>query len=107
MDRQYKVSIDDASEPMWLPDGSLVYRDASCWFRLRARAGALPPLAAPAQLFCDEKIVNTQGPSNAAMPDGSVLYLRTVSATTAGYVRVVRGLTKTLSRGAGGEEPPR
>jgi hypothetical protein len=99
MNRQYKVSIDDASEPVWLPDGSLVYRDASCWFRLRPRAGALPPLEAPALLFCDEKIINTPGPSNAPMPDGSILYLRTVTPTTAGYVRVVRGWARTLSGG--------
>ncbi len=107
MSRQYKVSIEDASEPSWLPDGSLVYRDGSCWYRLRPRAGEVPPLSAPAPLLCDEKLINTPGPSNTTMPDGSLLYLRTVGPTTAGYVRVVRGFAKTLSRGGTDAEAPR
>jgi hypothetical protein len=107
MDRQYKVSIDDATEAVWLPDGGLAYRDRLCWFKLQARAGAVPPLGSPAPLFCDEKIINTPGPSNAPMPDGSILYLRTVTPTTAGYVRVVRGWAKTLSRGESGAEASR
>ncbi|MBK8249851.1 MAG: serine/threonine-protein kinase [Gemmatimonadetes bacterium] len=104
MNRQYKVSIDAASEPLWLPDGSLVYRDRLCWYRLRPRPGAVPPLDAPASLFCDEKFVNTPGPSNVSMPDGSLLYLRSVTPTTAGYVRVVRGWVETLSDEGSGTE---
>ncbi|MGE0556268.1 MAG: hypothetical protein AB7R55_22805 [Gemmatimonadales bacterium] len=98
MDLQYKVSIDDASEPVWLPDGSLVYRDRQCWYRLRPRPGAVPPVQEPAPLFCDENFINGPGLSNAATPDGSLLYLRTVSPTRAGYVRVVRGWARTLSQ---------
>ncbi len=103
MARQYKVSLDAASEPLWLPDGGLVYRNGRCWYRQRPRAGAMPPFAAPALLFCDEKLLNTSGPSNTVMPDGSILYLRTVGPTTAGYVRIVRGWQRTLGRPAGGE----
>jgi hypothetical protein len=95
LDRQYKVSADAASEPLWLPDGSLVYRLGSCWYQLRSRAGATPPLGPPAQIHCDDRFLNTSGPSNAAMPDGSILYLRTVRPTTGGYVRVVRNWRKT------------
>ena len=40
--------------------------------------GAAFLLAAPALLYCDEKLLNTSGPSNTVMPDGSILYLRTV-----------------------------
>ena len=96
MDRQYKVSVDAAAEPVWLPDGSLVHRKGSCWYRLPPRPGAMPPLSAPALAFCDEKLLNTSGPSNTAMPDGSVLYLRTVAPTTAGYLRIVRNWRKTM-----------
>lgn len=107
MERQYKVSLDAASEPLWLPDGSLVYRNGRCWFRQRPRPGTTPPLAAPALLYCDEKLLNTSGPSNTVMPDGSILYLRTVGPTTAGYVRVVRGWQRSLSRASGAAEATR
>jgi eukaryotic-like serine/threonine-protein kinase len=107
MDRQYKVSVDAAAEPVWLPDGSLVHRKGSCWYRLRPQPGATPPLAAPVLAFCDDKLLNTSGPSNTAMPDGSILYLRTVAPTTAGYLRIVRNWRKTLDGApvAGGSNP--
>ncbi len=98
MARQYKVSVDAAAEPVWLPDGSLVHRKGLCWYRLPPRTGAEPPLSAPALAFCDEKLLNTSGPSNTVMPDGSVLYLRTVAPTTAGYLRIVRNWRKTLDQ---------
>jgi hypothetical protein len=107
MDRQYKVSVDAAAEPVWLPDGSMVHRKGSCWYRLRPQPGATPPLAAPVLAFCDDKLLNTSGPSNTAMPDGSILYLRTVAPTTAGYLRIVRNWRKTLDGApvAGGPNP--
>ena len=98
MERQYKVSVDAASEPLWLPDGRLVYRTGQCWYGLRPRAGAMPPFAAPTRLFCDAGLLNTSGPSNTVMPDGSILYLRAVGPTTAGYVRIVRGWQRSLGR---------
>ena len=103
MDRQYKSSVDAASEPLWLPDGSLVYRTGKCWYRQRPRADAMPPLSAPALMDCDERLLNASGPSNAVMPDGSILYVRTVGPTTAGYVRIVRRWQRTLGR-AGADE---
>ena len=90
MERQYRVSTDAASEPLWLPDGSLVHRTGRCWSRQRPIFGAAPPLAAPVLMFCDERFLNTSGPSNEVMPDGRILYLRTMAPTTAGYVRVIR-----------------
>ncbi len=94
MDRQYRVSADVGTEPVWLPDASLVYRKGSCWYRLRPNPAAAPPLSAPVLAFCDDKFLNTVGPSNTSMPDGSVLYLRTVAPTTAGYLRIVRDWLK-------------
>jgi len=96
LDRQYKVSIDAASEPIWLPDRSLVYRTGTCWYRLALKPAAVPPLAAPAELFCDANFINTSGLSNRAMPDGSILYLRSVGPSTGGYVRVVKNWSKRL-----------
>jgi hypothetical protein len=88
--RQYKVSVDVGSEPVWLPDGSLLYRVGHCWQRLPPRPGAEPPLGAPVPAFCDERFLNTPWVSNAVTPDGHILYLRTMAPTTGGYVRIVR-----------------
>jgi hypothetical protein len=90
MNRQYKVSGGVGAEPLWLPDGSLVYRVGHCWERLPRRAGATPPLGPPARAFCDERLLNTPGLSNIVTPDGRILYLRTMAPTSAGYVRIVR-----------------
>jgi Tol biopolymer transport system component len=107
MNRQYKVSADAASEPVWLSDGSLVHRTGACWYRLAAKPGATPPLGAPVLAFCDEKLLNTSGLSNVAMPDGSLLYLRTVAPTTGGFIRVVRGWQPTLDGASGSGAAPR
>jgi eukaryotic-like serine/threonine-protein kinase len=88
--RQYKVSVDVGSEPLWLPDGSLLYRVGHCWKRLPRRSGAEPPLGAPLQAFCDERFLNTPGLSNVVTPDGHIVYLRSMAPTTAGYVRIIR-----------------
>ena len=101
MQRQYRASVDAASEPLWLPDGSLVHRNGRCWYRQRPNPATMPPLAAPTRLFCDDRLLNTSGPSNTMMPDGSILYLRTVGPTTAGYVRIVRHWQRSLGRAAG------
>ncbi len=90
MTRQYKVSTGVGAEPLWLPDGSLVYRVGHCWERMPRRTGATPPLGPPARAFCDERLLNTPGLSNIVTPDGRILYLRTMAPTTAGYVRIVR-----------------
>ena len=98
MERQYKASVDAASEPLWLPDGSLIYRTGKCWYRQRTRTGGMPPLSSPAVMHCDERLLNTSGPSNNVMPDGSLLYVRTAGPTTAGYVRIVRRWERELRR---------
>jgi hypothetical protein len=90
LSRQYKVSLDAGSEPLWLPDGSLLYRVGHCWERLPRRSGAKPPLGAPIRAFCDDRFLNTPWLSNVVTPDGRILYLRTTAPTTGGYVRIIR-----------------
>ena len=96
LERQYKVSIDTGSEALWLPDGSLVYRTGWCWYRLQRVPTATPPLGEPSLYFCDEDMLNTSGRSNTTLPDGSILYLRSVAPSTGGYVRVVKGWAKRM-----------
>jgi serine/threonine-protein kinase len=96
LERQFKVSPGAASEALWLPDGALVYRHGWCWYRADARPGTVPPLGEPRRYFCDEGLLNTSGRSHTTMPDGSILYLRSVAPPTGGYLRVVRGWTKHM-----------
>jgi hypothetical protein len=104
LDRQFKVSTDVASEPVWLSDGGLVYRIGSCWYQLRPRAGSIPPFGAPVQIHCDDRFLNTSGLSNTTMPDGSLLYLRTVRPTTGGYVRIIRNWRKAMLESGTGDD---
>ena len=80
-------------EPVFLPDGSLVFRKGTRWYRApRTTSGR--PFGAPEPYWSDDALMNTSGLSNAVMPDGSLLYLQSVAPSTAGYVRVVRGWLK-------------
>ena len=93
LDYQLKVSANGGSEPVFLPDGSLVFRKGTRWYRA-ARTASGRPFAAAELYWSDDALMNTSGLSNAVMPDGSLLYLRSVAPSTAGYVRVVRGWLK-------------
>jgi hypothetical protein len=93
LDYQLKVSVNGGGEPVFLPDGSLVFRKGTRWYRApRTTTGR--PFGAPEPYWSDDALMNTSGLSNAVMPDGSLLYLRSVAPSTAGYVRVVRGWLK-------------
>jgi hypothetical protein len=94
LDYHLKVSVSGGGEPVFLPDGSLIFRKGTRWYRAPRTASARP-FGAPEPYWSDDALMNTSGLSNAVMPDGSLLYLRSVAPSTAGYVRVVRGwLTK-------------
>ena len=93
LDYQLKVSVSGGGEPVFLPDGSLIFRKGTRWYRAPRTASARP-FGAPEPYWSDDALMNTSGLSNAVMPDGRLLYLRSVAPSTAGYVRVVRGWFK-------------
>jgi hypothetical protein len=91
-----RTRIGRGADPVWLDNGTVVYRDEKTWFKARvdSHAGAV----GPSQVwFTDPQSSDTLLRSHALTPDGAMIYMRTDGRNTASFLRVIPRWTDELA----------
>ena len=95
-DVRKRVIVGRGLDPIWLDERTLSFRDGTTWYRATvAPDGTVTDV--PRRWFSDDRFVDTTFRSHALTPKGEVLYLRSASAPTFGYLRVIPGWTSTIT----------
>ncbi|MEJ2239113.1 MAG: BTAD domain-containing putative transcriptional regulator [Gemmatimonadales bacterium] len=88
--RERRYSVGAGLDPLWLDSTTLVYRTGDVWYKVRMGGSEQYPDIKPEFWFRDALFVDTWMRSQAAHPDGSIIYVQgTTGRNTASFIRVV------------------